>query len=177
MSETQNDHTTQIKVIDQKFFDFLSDKAANSQRKRSNFNLHPVLEDNVQRFFNAMEPGTYVRPHLHDDKDKWELFIILRGSAAAIIFNSNGIILERHILQPDSGPVAIEIPERTWHTIIALETGTILYESKRGPYTPSSDKDFASWAPNEGDADTDQFLNWFRHGEIGSIPPQRVQAS
>ena len=34
----------------------LSAEAARSPRRRKNLNVHPVLEDPVQRLFNALEP-------------------------------------------------------------------------------------------------------------------------
>ena len=58
----------------------LSARAAASPRRRANHNLHPELADPVQRFLNAMEPGTYVRPHRHmAPEPKWELFVVLDG--------------------------------------------------------------------------------------------------
>ena len=54
---------------------------------------------------------------------------------------------------------AVEIPSSVWHTIISLESGTIAYEVKDGPYSPANDKNFANWAPKEGDEECKQYLN------------------
>ncbi|MDX1812085.1 MAG: WbuC family cupin fold metalloprotein [Gammaproteobacteria bacterium] len=162
-----------MKIVSHDFIQSLSSKAFTSERRRANFNLHETLDDSVQRFFNAMEPDTYVRPHRHDGDEKWELFIVIRGKACAVTFDENGVIQERQILDCHSENIAIEIPARAWHTIVSLEPGTIMFECKRGPYTPVSDKDFASWAPQEGEADVVKFLDWFQTGAIGELPPPK----
>ena len=43
--------------------------------------------------------------------------------------------------------------------LVALEKGSLIYEVKDGPYDPSDDKFFASWAPAEGDAGTENYKN------------------
>ena len=55
-----------------------------------------------------------------------------------------------------------------WPTFAALEAGTVLFEIKPGPYSALTDKDFAHWAPPEGDPACPAFERWFREGEIGS---------
>ena len=161
---------TKLKIIDRPLLDNLVRKAVDSERKRANYNLHEHYDDEVQRFFNAVEPGTYVQPHRHSETDKWELFLVLRGSLLALIFASDGRILSRIKLAAGED-IGVEIPENTWHTLVSLESGTIMYESKRGPYTAATAKDFASWAPKENDIAVAQFTEWFINGEIGSLPP------
>jgi hypothetical protein len=39
-----------------------------------------------------------------------------------------------------------------------LESGSVVYEVKDGPYLPLSDKNFASWAPKEGHPECEEFL-------------------
>ena len=74
--------------------------AADSPRLRANHNIHPVLEDPVQRFFNAMQPGTYVRPHRHSTPPRWELFVVLRGALALLV------LLLLPVTQPPGEPLA-----------------------------------------------------------------------
>ena len=66
-----------MKQIDAALLNSLSAKAKESPRKRAHFNLHPELNDPVQRLCIAMEPNTYVRPHRHSDPESWELLMIL----------------------------------------------------------------------------------------------------
>jgi cupin fold WbuC family metalloprotein len=149
----------------------LSDLAAASERLRRNLNLHEAYDETVQRLCNAMEPGTYVRPHRHSEPGKWELFIVLSGSLAVLSFSAQGQVTERVELSA-AGPVrGIEIPPGTWHTLISLAPGTVAFEVKPGPYAPLQDKDFAPWAPAEGDARTGAFLDWLRGAGPGDHPP------
>jgi cupin fold WbuC family metalloprotein len=60
-----------MKLLDNATLTELLATAADSPRRRANHNIHPVLEDPVQRFFNAMQPGTYVRPHRHSMPPRW----------------------------------------------------------------------------------------------------------
>jgi cupin fold WbuC family metalloprotein len=123
--------------------------AAESPRLRANDNLHVRLDDPVQRFLNALQPGTYVRPHRHSTPPKWEMLIILEGSVDVLLFDENGILTARTCLRPD-GPVrGVEVPACAWHTVVALTSGTVLFELKPGPYSPVLQEDFAPWSPAE----------------------------
>lgn len=124
-------------------------RAADSGRKRSHSCLSKE-SDSVQRLCVAIDRGSYIRPHRHSEDDKWELFIIVRGSAVFVTFDDEGRVTEKTELS-DKGPShAVEIPAGTWHTLAAKEDGTILFEIKPGPYAPLPEEDFSHWAPLEG---------------------------
>ncbi len=144
----------------------LDREAALSPRRRLNHNLHPQLDDPVQRFFNAMQPGTYVRPHRHTDPARWELFLILRGEVAVLLFDDQGRVQERHELAAAGDLIGIEIPPGAWHTLVAKQP-SVLFELKQGPYNPLSDKDFAPWAPAEGEALSAPCEAWFQRAQQG----------
>ena len=72
-------------VVTDDLLDALSARAKRSARLRANHNLHR-FEDNVQRMLNAIEPGSYVRPHRHMDPPKVEMFTLLRGCLALFFF-------------------------------------------------------------------------------------------
>lgn len=159
-----------MKIIDQGALSRLSADAAERPRRRANWNLHPTLDDPIQRFFNAMEPGTYVRPHRHEGVHRWECFFAIRGSAAIVTFSDDGVLRERVVIAADGDNLGLEIPPGAWHALASLQSGTILLELKPGPYEPMTDKDFASWAPEEGDPDAAAFERWYREGPLGSDP-------
>lgn len=138
--------------------DELSQKAADSSRKRINHNFHDDLADPINRMLNALEPGTYLQPHKHENPDKREVFIVLRGSLVVVFLDNSGIATEFILLDPVNGNYAVEIPVGAWHTLIALEPGSVVYEVKDGPYLPMNDKNFASWAPKEGEARCEEYL-------------------
>jgi len=58
--------------------------------------------------------------------------------------------------------VGVEITPCSWHTVIALTSGAILLEVKEGPFNPDFAKEYAYWAPVEGCADGDFYLQFLR---------------
>jgi cupin fold WbuC family metalloprotein len=123
-----------------------------------NHNFHSGFSDTLQRMLNAMEPLSYIQPHKHENPDKREVFMALRGRFVVVEFDEQGNITDHILLDPLNGNFGAEIPERTYHTIIALDPDTVAYEFKDGPYTPIDDKNFAPWAPKEGAPQAEDFL-------------------
>ena len=147
-----------MKIINQSVLDQLSREAVESPRLRKNLNMHDDYADPCQRLFNAMEPGTYVRPHRHVDPPKAECFIVVRGNMALVVFDDEGGV-EQILPFGDSFNVkAIDLPAGQWHSLLALEAGSIFFETKPGPYAPLSDKDFASWSPPEDSPFADKYV-------------------
>ena len=132
-------------------------KAQNCTRKRSHLNIHDDLNEEIQRLLIAIEPESYVRPHFHPEVDKKELIILIKGSCACLTFNSNGEIRDSFILNADN-PLC-EFPPQTWHSLISLETATVITEIKKGPYKALAPENFASWAPQEGELTSQDYLN------------------
>ncbi len=148
----------------------LTKAAQNSNRKRKNFNFHQFDEDLVQRMLNAFEPHTYVKPHTHSNPDKREVFIILTGRLLVIFFDENGNIIDHIILDRNTGVFGVEIAPGEWHSATGLEKGTVVYEIKDGPYVQVEDKNFATWAPDEGSEASEGVLKgWLEELDI-SIP-------
>jgi len=136
----------------------LKEQAKLILRKRKNYNFHHQDSDTLQRMLHAMNPGTYVQPHKHENPDKREAFILLEGRVAVVEFEDGGEIINSMILDREKGIYGVEIPERTWHMLIALENDSVVYEVKDGPWSPSDDKHFAPWAPREGDRNSQIYL-------------------
>ncbi|MBL7967347.1 MAG: WbuC family cupin fold metalloprotein [Prolixibacteraceae bacterium] len=146
------------KKISQQLLDDLTQKAKQSPRRRLNHNFHEDLADPINRMLNALEPGTYIQPHKHENPDKREVFIVLRGSLVVVFFDDSGNVTEFVLLDPENGNYGVEVPVCTWHSLFALEPGTVIYEVKDGPYSPLDDKNFASWAPREGESECEAYL-------------------
>jgi cupin fold WbuC family metalloprotein len=147
-------------------------KAAASLRLRANLNVHPTLDDPVQRMLNVFQPGTYVRAHRHEP-DRFELFLALSGKAAVLTFDDAGRVLETAVLEPGA-TWAVELPGDVWHTVVSLAEDTALFEVKPGPYRPLDDKDYASWAPPEGSAEAAATLEvWRRYATGQPDAPRR----
>lgn len=145
--------------IDKALLDKVSEEARKSERKRKNFNFHEKMEDTLHRMLNAIEPDSYIQPHKHEDPDKSEAFIVLRGKFLLCIFDNEGNVIDHTILNPDVTCYGVDIKPRVWHTIISLESGSVIYEVKDGPYLQASDKNFASWAPKEGSEGCIEYMN------------------
>jgi len=143
--------------INNDLIDKTSQKAKASARRRKNFNFHASPDDTMHRMLNAMEPDTYIQPHKHENPDKSEAFFCLRGRLLVVEFSDEGEVSDYTILDPLSGNYGCEIAPRVWHSIISLQSGSVAYEVKHGPYNPDDDKHFASWAPAEGDQNAQSF--------------------
>lgn len=158
---------TPVKHLGKVLLNSLLAQATASPRRRTAFNLHESPTDPVQRFLNVMQPGTYVRPHRHDDPTKWELTVALSGRIAVLILQPDGVVLERIELDAAGPEYGIELPAGTWHTCAALSPDAVLLEIKQGPYDASTDKDFAAWAPAEGQPECVAFEQLFRKAQPG----------
>jgi cupin fold WbuC family metalloprotein len=140
-------------------------RAATAPRRRVNLNLHKELSDPINRFLNAGVSGTYIQPHCHR-VGKWELLNVLRGRLDVVIFTSEGKIKDRVVLDATSASI-IEIPGGEWHTFTFHSPGAIVLEIKPGPYEQQLDKEFALWAPAEGDPVSSAFLSWLEDAAPG----------
>lgn len=136
-----------MKVINQQLLDKTTAEAKQSLRLRMNYNFHDELDDPVNRFINAMEPGTYLRPHRHLTPSKDEIFLLLRGRVAVFLFDEEGNILETITLDPSAGVYGAEIGAGVWHGLLVLEPGSVIYEVKQGPFAPLASENFAPWSP------------------------------
>ncbi|UCE77858.1 MAG: WbuC family cupin fold metalloprotein [Gammaproteobacteria bacterium] len=164
-----------MKLLDNETVTALLAAAADSPRLRANHNIHPVLEDPVQRFFNAMQPGTYVRPHRHSTPPRWELFVVLRGAMALLVFDDSGRVAERQELKAEGPVFGAEVEAGRWHALVALQP-SVLFELKQGPYSALTDKDFASWAPAEGEANCAAVVRWYEQARVGDRIPAGIES-
>jgi cupin fold WbuC family metalloprotein len=141
-----------LQRLDQDLFDAVAAEARQAPRLRRNHNLH-AEPDLVQRFLNALQPGTYVRPHRHcrpDPAAGFECFLVLQGAIGLLVLDEQGQVLAQERLAA-AGPLrGIELPQGTLHTLVALEPDTVMFEIKQGPYVPTADKDFLASFPLEG---------------------------
>jgi cupin fold WbuC family metalloprotein len=146
----------------------LSERAATAKRLRANLNVHASPAANVQRLFISTEPGTYIRPHRHAELHKWEFFLVVRGRLDLLVFGNTGDLQQRIVLSPETTP-ATEIAPGTFHSYVCMRPGSVALEVKEGAYIPTTEQDFAPWAPAEQSADVAAYLAWMQTAE----PPAR----
>ena len=126
-------------IINKTLLDSVSKQAKESPRLRMNYNLHEKLTDSTHRFFNAMEPGTVVPIHRHQNCA--ETFILVRGSMRVVLYDDDRNVIEDTILSAGGDNYGIHIPKGAWHWVEILESGTITFEVKEGPYEPLKEED------------------------------------
>ena len=126
--------------ITQAVLDELTAQAKASPRLRMNMDLRNSAEDQSQRMLNAIEPGSPMPIHRHQKTS--ETVVCLRGRLVWEFYDE----LERRCteaieLSPDGQVVALNVPAGQWHTVRALESGSVILEMKNGPYEPMGPED------------------------------------
>ena len=125
--------------IDKQVLDQLTGQAKDNARLRMNLDLRTSSNDTSQRMLNSLEPGTVVPIHRHCSTT--ETVIIVRGKVKEILFDEAGNITEEILMEVGGDCPALQIPAGQWHTIEALESGTVIFEAKDGAFAPLSEKD------------------------------------
>ena len=117
-------------------------EAKESPRLRMNLDLRNSDGDSSQRMLNAIEPGSVVPVHRHQKTS--ETMVVLRGRVVEEYYSSEGA-LEASFELAAGGPIcALNIPAGRWHTLRALESGTVILEMKDGAFEPISPVDILS---------------------------------
>ena len=105
-----------------------------------NLDLRNSDSDSSQRMLNAIEPGSPLPIHRH--KDTSETVVCLRGRLVWEFYDElERICTERIELSPNGQVVALNVPAGQWHTVKALESGSVILEMKNGPYEPQGPED------------------------------------
>lgn len=125
--------------ITQELLDSLTAQAKVSPRLRINLDLRNSPNDRSQRMLNAIEPGSPMPIHRH--RLSSETVVCLRGRLRELFYDDSGKEIEVIDLAPGSDCVALNIPQGQWHTVHALESGTVIIEFKDGYYEPLGPED------------------------------------
>ena len=142
-------------VITPAILDELSAKAMASPRLRMNLDLRNSPDDLSQRMLNALEPGCPLPIHRHQKSSEtvvclrgrlvWEFYQEVQGSGFkvdSVELNLQGVQKTEEIeLSPNGQTVALNIPAGQWHTVRALESGSVILEMKNGAYEPLAEND------------------------------------
>ena len=127
-------------IITQQILDQLTEQAKASPRLRMNLDLRNGESDQSQRMLNAIEPGSPLPIHRH--KDTSETVVCLRGRLVWEFYDElERVCTERIELSPNGQVVALNVPAGQWHTVKALESGSVILEMKNGPYEPQGPED------------------------------------
>ena len=127
-------------VINQALLDKLTEEAKASPRLRMNLDLRNSADDQSQRMLNAIEPGSPLPIHRH--RHTSETVVCLRGRLVEEFYDElERTCTETIELTPNGKTVAQNIPAGQWHTVHALEGGTVILEVKDGAYEPLGEED------------------------------------
>ena len=127
-----------MEIIDKNLLDKVSSAAKNTPRLRMNYNFHQSLDELCHRMLNAVEPGTDIPIHRHPTKD--ETFVILRGKVRSTTYNDDGSVIESVVLSQEDGVYGVNIPKGVWHKLESLESGSVIFECKEGPFVPHEEE-------------------------------------
>ena len=139
-------------------------KAADSERKRMNFDLRTSPDDGGQRLLYALMPGTVVPIHRHPMSN--ESVICLSGKLVEVIYEEEiakdfpmGMDAQdvpsgkrfkesaRYMLDPSLGNFGCVVPAGAWHTVEVLEP-SVIFEAKDGKYGEDGSETLADYENN-----------------------------
>lgn len=123
-------------VIDSKILDELSAQAKVNPRLRQAMDLRNSPEDQSQRMLNALEPGTILPIHRH--RGSSETVVIVRGKIQWVFYDNEGNETERVVLDANGVLRMLNVERDRWHSLVCLESGSVLFECKDGAYQPLS---------------------------------------
>lgn len=147
-----------VQLITQELIDDLRRRAAASPRLRINHNFHASPQDNPHRFLNGMLRGTYIQPHRHRQVPKAESWVLLAGRVRLFTFDDVGTVTGSWLLDAAGPARGIDVAPGLWHTLCVVDDWAVVFEVKPGPWDPATDKEFAAWAPAEGDPAAPAYL-------------------
>ena len=113
-----------------------------SLRLRINLGLRNSAADSSQRMLNALEPGTVLPIHRHCSTS--ETVAILRGRAVQWLYDADGNVAEKVLLEVGGAIPAMSVEKGQWHRLECLESGTVILEMKDGAYEPIGPADILS---------------------------------
>lgn len=126
-------------TIDKELFGILIEQAKSSPRLRYGMDMRTTPEDQSQRLLNALEPGTVMPIHRHQDTT--ETAVILRGRLRWMYYDEQGNLIDNYLLDAEGDIRGISVPKGQWHSIECLESGTVIFEAKNGSWMPLREED------------------------------------
>ena len=126
--------------FDKDFLDQLSEQAKASPRLRMHFDLRDSVDEGAMRMLNALEPGTVIPIHRHNETS--EDVVCIRGCVEEVLYDAKGKETERYRLQAGTDCCACHVPMGQYHTCRSLESHSVIIEFKHGRYDPLTTEDF-----------------------------------
>ena len=126
-------------IIDTNLLDALTEQAKASPKLRMNLDLRNTPDDQSQRMLNALEPGTVMPIHRHQNTS--ETVVMLRGKVKWLYYNDKGELTDTILVEAGSDICGLSVPKGQWHSLECLETGSVILECKDGPWEALKEED------------------------------------
>lgn len=126
-------------LINQQLLDSLTAQAKASPRLRMNLDLRNTPADQSQRMLNALEPGTVMPIHRH--RHTSETVVVLRGKVKWLYYNDKGELTDTILVEAGGDICGLSVPMGQWHSIECLESGSVILETKDGPWEAMREED------------------------------------
>ena len=126
-------------LIDQKLLDSLTAQAQVSPRLRMNLDLRNSPDDHSQRMLNALEPGTVMPIHRHQNTS--ETVVVLRGKVKWLYYNDKGELTDTILVEAGGDICGLNVPMGQWHSLECLESGSVILETKDGAWEAMREED------------------------------------
>ena len=126
-------------IIDTNLLDALTEQAKASPKLRMNLDLRNTPNDQSQRMLNALEPGTVMPIHRHQNTS--ETVVMLRGKVKWLYYNDKGEITDTILVEAGGDICGLSVPKGQWHSLECLETGSVILECKDGPWEALKEED------------------------------------
>lgn len=126
-------------LIDTKLLDALTAQAKASPKLRMNFDLRNTPDDPSQRMLNALEPGTVMPIHRHQNTS--ETVVMLRGKVKWLYYNDKGELTDTILVEAGGDICGLSVPMGQWHSIECLESGSVILETKDGAWEALGEED------------------------------------
>ena len=125
--------------INNAILDTLSAQAKSSPRLRMNLDLRNSTDDHSQRMLNALEPGTVMPIHRHQNTS--ETVVVLRGKVKWLYYNDNGELTDTILVEAGGDICGLNVPMGQWHSLECLEPGSVILECKDGTWKALGEED------------------------------------
>lgn len=141
-----------MKRLDFELFDEVALLAAESPRKRMHYDLRTeafeplapdgshTRHDTSMKMLNVLMKDTVIPIHRH--KDTNEVVVVMRGKGYEAMYDADGKELDRVMMEAGTSCSGVVVPRAAWHTFVALEDGTTIFEAKDGAYDPVETEEF-----------------------------------
>lgn len=142
-----------MQYVGRELVEALFNQAEMSERRRVFHRFH-AQNDMLNRVLIVGTSGSYVAPHRHTEK--FEAFSAIEGGVIMIEFDDAGTPINAYDMQR---VYYVELAPMTWHTLLYTTDrwAVMEYALWKQKYDPA-DKEFAPWAPAEGDPKAPEYL-------------------